>query len=215
MWHVCLAFSTTLALVVTPPAANRVPRRVRTSLERPDTESLLNLPPSLSDTSPKVPTDFDLNRGRVFDALRRDIPEFMNRELDWDVYAPDVQLVDPSGVEIEGLDKYQRIHSSLRLVRQLALNDWTIRFQIRYDWCQRSVVVQWYSRWYLKTSSAPLHVDAVSYFDLNDDGLISRHRIDRAIINSRHVMAPAHDLATLVLHRWGRHQPAPVLACDA
>lgn len=39
--------------------------------------------------------DFNLNVGKVIDALRRDYPRMFEEPLDFDIYTPDLQLQDP------------------------------------------------------------------------------------------------------------------------
>lgn len=41
--------------------------------------------------------DFNLNVGKVVDALRRDYPRMFEEPLDFDIYTPDLQLQDPVG----------------------------------------------------------------------------------------------------------------------
>lgn len=161
------------------------------------------------------PSEFDLNMGRCIDTLRQDLPEFLNRDISWDIYTSRVEVVDPSGVVIKGLDAYRNVHSSLRLFRQIALDDWEITFRLRYDWSKSSIVVQWNSRWYVRGRHEPLHVDAISTFDLNDDGLIYRHRIDRVIMNTRssYALAPDNLARTLLAKLAADRGQIPVLAC--
>mmetsp|Transcript_10523 Transcript_10523/g.42539 ORF Transcript_10523/g.42539 Transcript_10523/m.42539 type:complete len:390 (+) Transcript_10523:80-1249(+) len=154
----------------------------------------------------KGPSEFSLNLGRAIDALRHDVPAFFDRELTWDVYAEDVELRDPSGVAIRGLERYKQTFAAIRFFRNVFVDDVDVHFRLRYDDASRRIVVQWYSTWVLKGSNnlrggpkkngggsslggfyaAPMefHVDAVSHFSLNDKGLIYRHDVDRRLIRT-------------------------------
>ncbi|KAJ8599735.1 hypothetical protein CTAYLR_003407 [Chrysophaeum taylorii] len=179
-----------------------------------DTEfDLPGLNEPLATTRRRPPSDFELNLGRSLDAIRSDFPEFMDRELDWDVYARDVQLVDPSGVQVVGLDKFKQILSTIRLMRRMAMDDVSLRFRLRYDWTRRTVVVNWYSTWYWKgTTSHPLRLDAVTYFDLDDDARVQRIQVDRFALNNRGHRLPANSLVATFfakLQNAGRKAPVP------
>ena len=79
-----------------------------------------------------------------------------------------------------------------------------ISSRLTYDWANRRVRVQWYSRWRAKSGAVlgerPLHVDGVSFFDLNDDGKVYRHTIERVLINGVDAAPPFFGL--IDARRW-------------
>eukprot|EP00631_Chrysoreinhardia_giraudii_P007460 CAMPEP_0197427436 /NCGR_PEP_ID=MMETSP1170-20131217/38280_1 /TAXON_ID=54406 /ORGANISM="Sarcinochrysis sp, Strain CCMP770" /LENGTH=209 /DNA_ID=CAMNT_0042955127 /DNA_START=1 /DNA_END=630 /DNA_ORIENTATION=+ len=170
---------------------------------------VMEAPSAIGDPLSRQPSEFDLNIGRCIDTLRSDVPKIMERELDWSVYTRNVELVDPSGVAIRGIDAYRRVHASLRLVKQVALDDCEIHSQLRYDWVRRAIIVRWQSHLLVKGAAEPVCVDAVSTFELDDDGLIARHRIDRVIFNDQHLAAAPDDF---IAQLFASVRPAPVLA---
>mmetsp|Transcript_19698 Transcript_19698/g.78434 ORF Transcript_19698/g.78434 Transcript_19698/m.78434 type:complete len:399 (-) Transcript_19698:12-1208(-) len=192
-------------LVVAPPPLPTATARSAVVAERLTTATLpglrpedevIELPtldPDLGGPSSdaKPPSEFELNLGRCLDALRADVPEFFDRELQWDVYDKDIEIRDPSGVQLQGLAMYKQTFALVRLFRRVMIDDVSVTFRLRYDWVRRRIVVQWYSAW---TSSIAKntagHVDAVSIFHLNDRGLIYRHEIDKIMINDKEVQPP-------------------------
>jgi len=160
----------------------------------------------------KGPSEFELGLGESMDALRADLPEFMDRELQWTAYTEDMEFRDPSGVAVRGIAAYRRIHGLLRMLRQFVVEDWTIRYKLRYDWAGKTIVVRWNSRWYVKASSAPLHIDAVSSFDVRDaDGKIRRHRVDRVMVNGK-PLTPPNELGWFAFRQYvlaGAARPCP------
>ena len=129
-----------LAGVVTayvPPPQRESRRNVvdaaQSTLERPvlqatveetsNKNNVLNLPESEKITletpleaGRRGPSDFELNLGRAIDALS-DVPAFADRELSWDIYADNVQLADPSGVQTRGLQNYKQFFGVIRMFR--------------------------------------------------------------------------------------------------
>ena len=115
---------------------------------------------------------------------------------------------DPAGVALRGLGSYQRFHAFLRQLRGLlvapGLDGAAISSRLTYDWAHRRIRVQWYSRWRAKSGAVlgerPLHVDGVSFFDLNDDGKVYRHTIERVLINGVDAAPPFFGL--IDARRW-------------
>mmetsp|Transcript_20063 Transcript_20063/g.63072 ORF Transcript_20063/g.63072 Transcript_20063/m.63072 type:complete len:239 (+) Transcript_20063:48-764(+) len=135
--------------------------------------------------SSQGPSEFELNLGRAIDALRADFPEFMDRELEWGIYADDVEVRDPSGVQVQGLNAYKQTFAVVRLFRRIMIDEASVTFRLRYDWGRRRIIVHWYTKWTARgVRTLPGHVDGVSHFYLNDDGKIVRHEIDKLLVNS-------------------------------
>lgn len=152
--------------------------------------NVVELPSALSGDGRKAPSEFELNLGRAIDAIRSDVPEFADRELQWDIYTPDVQLADPTGVQTRGLSGYKQFFGLIRMFRRVMIDDVDITFKLRYDWSGKKIVVTWYSAWTARGSRTPAHVDAVSYFHLDDAGKVFKHEVDRVQVGGRPLNPP-------------------------
>merc|ERR1719506_133628 len=117
----------------------------------------------------KGPSEFELNLGEAIDALRKDVPAFADREMDWSIYSDKIQLADPTGVQTKGLSSYKQFFGMIRLFRRVMIQNVDITYRLRYDWAGKKIVITWYSSWTAKGSRKAAHVDAVSYFHLDDD----------------------------------------------
>ena len=110
------------------------------------------------------------------------------------IYTPDVQLADPSGVQTRGLGSYKQFFAMIRLFRRVMIDRADVTYRLRYDWSGKRVIVTWYSAWTARGSSTPAHVDAVSYFHLDDRGKVFKHEVDRVQINGQ-MLSPPYGLA--------------------
>ena len=149
----------------------------------------------------KGPSEFELNLGKCIDTLKSDVPEFPDRELVYDIYTPDVQLADPTGVQTRGLTSYKQFFGMIRLFRRVMIDRAEVTYRLRYDWSGKRIIVTWYSSWYARGSRTPAHVDAVSYFHLNDEGLIFKHEVDRVQINGQ-MMNPPYSVGWLAFRQY-------------
>ncbi len=203
-----------LAGVVTayvPPPQRDTKRNVvvaaQSTLERPvlqatveetsNKNNVLNLPESEKITletpleaGRRGPSDFELNLGRAIDALRSDVPAFADRELSWDIYADNVQLADPSGVQTRGLQNYKQFFGVIRMFRRVMIDKVDITFKLRYDWSSKIIKVTWYSKWYARGSSKAAYVDATSAFHLDENGKVFKHVVDRVQVGGRPLSPP-------------------------
>lgn len=147
------------------------------------------------------PSEFELNLGKCIDALKSDVPEFFDRELDWSVYTADVQLADPTGVQTRGLTSYKQFFSMIRLFRRVMIDRAEVTYRLRYDWSGKRIIVTWYSSWTARGSRTPAHVDAVSYFHLTESGVIYKHEVDRVQINGQQ-MNPPYSVGWLAFRQY-------------
>lgn len=174
------------------PAGLEIPASV------PALDGLIDLSRPAPEPLKKGPSAFELNLGKAIDTLRVDVPAFADRELQWDIYTDDVELSDPQAVQARGLSSYKQFFLVLRTFRKFMVNDVSVTYKLRYDWAGKRIIVTWYSEWTMKgwpqIGAKPTHVDAVSYFSLNDEGLIYKHEVDRVQINGQ-MLSPPYGLA--------------------
>ena len=221
------------AAAYVPPPTRETKRNVvvaaQSTLERPvlqatveETENknnVLNLPESEKITletpleaGRRGPSDFELNLGRAIDALRSDVPAFADRELSWDIYADNVQLADPSGVQTRGLQNYKQFFGVIRMFRRVMIDKVDITFKLRYDWSSKIIKVTWYSKWYARGSSKAAYVDATSSFHLDDQGKVFKHVVDRVQVGGR-PLSPPYSVGWLAFREYvlaGLDVPSPV-----
>ena len=172
-----IALAGAVAAYVPPPPQRETKRNVvvaaQSTLERPvlqatvedqtERNNVLNLPESEKITletpleaGRRGPSEFELNLGRAIDALRSDVPAFADRELSWDIYADNVQLADPSGVQTRGLQNYKQFFGVIRMFRRVMIDKVDITFKLRYDWSSKIIKVTWYSKMVRARLSKPL-----------------------------------------------------------
>jgi len=210
--YAIIALAGAVAAYVPPPPQRETKRNVvaaaQSTLERQpllkatveETENknnVLNLPESEKITletpleaGRRGPSDFELNLGRAIDALRSDVPAFADRELSWDIYADNVQLADPSGVQTRGLQNYKQFFGVIRMFRRVMIDKVDITFKLRYDWSSKIIKVTWYSKWYARGSSKAAYVDATSAFHLDENGKVFKHVVDRVQVGGRPLSPP-------------------------
>jgi len=172
-------------------AVTKDPKDKKVALEPLGGENnIVDLPASISPDGRKTPSEFELNLGAAIDALRADVPAFADRELQWDIYTPNVQLADPTGIQTRGLQGYKQFFGLIRMFRRVMIEHVDVTFKLRYDWSGKKIVVTWYSAWTARGSRSPAHVDAVSYFHLDDQGKVFKHEVDRVQVGGRPLSPP-------------------------
>ena len=176
-----------------------------------------DLAPSLVGGPRKGPSEFEVNLGRSIDVLRQTFPVYLEEEPQWDIYTDALETRDPSGIAIRGLRGFQRFHGTLRAVRNVlaapGFDGAAITFRLTYDWAGQRVRVQWYSRWRARGAplSAPrLHVDGVSIFDINDQGRVYRHTVERVLINGVNAEPPFFGMNMQQMLQMPMPQPVAV-----
>lgn len=89
-----------------------------------------------------------------------------------------------------GISNYKRVFATLRFFRQLFMNDATTTFRLTYDWSKQQVRVTWNMVLQLKARQRPIHVDGISAYHINSDGLAYRHDLETVVVNGRAVEPP-------------------------
>lgn len=113
-------------------------------------------------------------------------------------------LIPPSiqtGVAFRGISNYKRVFSTLRFFRQTFMNDSNTTFRLTYDWSKQQVRITWNMVLQLKARQRPIHVDAVSAYHINSDGLAYRHELETVVVNGTPV-EPPYAYAWINLPAW-------------
>lgn len=132
--------------------------------------------------APLGPSEYELNLGRVIDTLRFDYPCLLTREPDFSIFVDGIELHDPSGMRLRGIHQYRRFFHALRFLRKTTLCDCEITFRLAVT--NAAVRVRWSSKLWMRDpalgllSGSPMHLDGVSVYELDDVGLVIRHRLE-------------------------------------
>jgi hypothetical protein len=130
--------------------------------------------------------------------------------VDFSIYDDTITVIDPSGVQLTGLEKYK---SSIQFL-QTFIKFWfhenytTIQYRMVYDFCRSSIRISWHvsllSKFQFVTSPLgggirrPLHIDGISYYQMNvDTGKIMEHKIETLIVNNTPITPPYGMLSIL------------------
>ena len=132
---------------------------------------------------------------------------------DFSIYHEDISVIDPSGVQLTGLDKYKSAFAFLQTFRRFWFRESGLQYRMVYDFCRSSIRISWHCVLISKVPlGRPLHVDGISYYQLDiESGKIIEHKIDTLIINNTPVIPPYGILSLLQQDALGmRPQGVPV-----
>jgi hypothetical protein len=168
--------------------------------------------------------EFNLRLGKAMDTIRADMPDILWRKpgtdsvhavlcflarsnscLDFSIYDENIRVIDPSGVQLCGLDKYR----SAIAFFQTFVGFWChtgstetgtgLQYRMVYD-CTRSCIrVGWHATLQPKVvglfasvgRSRPLYIDGISYYQLDrTTGKIVEHKVEKLVINNTPVTPP-------------------------
>mmetsp|Transcript_16260 Transcript_16260/g.47412 ORF Transcript_16260/g.47412 Transcript_16260/m.47412 type:complete len:323 (-) Transcript_16260:132-1100(-) len=135
--------------------------------------------------------EFRINVGKVIDTLQTDYPHFFTSLPDFSIYEQRIELTDPSGVSLRGLQMYKNCFGVLRLMG-MGMSTVEMRAKVCYaGWDPYLVRV----RWNLAFSSVinpgrTFFLDGVSAYTLSERGFVKRHELQNIIFNGRQVEYP-------------------------
>ena len=122
--------------------------------------------------------------------------------IDFSIYHEDISVIDPSGVQLKGIDKYRSAFTFLQTFSKFWFhqNSNTIQYRMVYDFCRNSIRISWHIVLISKflPTSRPLHIDGISYYQLDmDSGKIIEHKIETLIVNNTPIAPPYGILSIL------------------
>lgn len=191
-----IAYDRTLGAA--PPTPSTTPPTKTTSPEK--TANLTPPPPPPPAGSPLMEVvdsqhKFELNLGRAVDALKNDYPNLLTKNPNWKIYHSQLEVIDPTGVTMRGLENYKVafsfVHAVVRWFYCESRSGMT-RCRVGYDWARRCIRVSWNVEIVPKMiyggTRNTLHVDGISEYHLDrDSGLITEHRVTHLLINDQAV----------------------------
>ena len=182
-------------------------------------DAVRDLPPVIQQIADER-REFQMNLGKAMDTLRKDMPEILKRapgmyflyvrrisietfieslltslanNPDYSIYHEQISVIDPSGVQLTGLDNYK---SSIKFM-QTFLKFWFqqrsgLQYRMVYDFARSSISVSWHAVLVPKMPlGRPLHVDGISMYKLDpNSGKIVEHKFENLMINDSPVMPP-------------------------
>lgn len=119
--------------------------------------------------------------------------------LDYSIYHKDLLLIDPSGVQLTGVEKYKSAISFLQTFQRFWFHDSSVQFRMVYDFCRSSIRISWNVVLNPKVPlGGPVHVDGVSLYKLDaKSGRIVEHKIEKLVINDTAAQPPYGILSLL------------------
>lgn len=143
--------------------------------------------PFLTPSRPKLegPSDFHLSVGRVIEVLRESYPRLFSERPDMSIYSPDITFHrDDGSATLRGIDSYVRMFDAIRHAKKLAVADAELTYRLHL--VDDSIRVRWTAKLWLRlplspllgARAAPLHVDGVSVYLLDDAARVCVHRLE-------------------------------------
>ena len=141
--------------------------------------------------------ELEMAIGKAADTLRNDYPNMLITCPSYDIYDPDIELVDPSGVTLHGLTNYKRTFGILRAIIQFLYSTEMsgLTFRLLYDYATKSIRVTWHAVLIPKPIyggyARRVHIDGISVYEIDrETGLICKHRLEQACMNNIPVQYP-------------------------
>ena len=140
--------------------------------------------------------EFEINLGRAMDTLRKDYPHLLYRAPEFSIYHDDINVVDPSGVQLTGLNSYKQ---SFRFAQSIVglfydKDKSYIKHRMVYDWARGSIRMSWNAVIVPKVVGNrrnALYLDGVSMYKLDtESGKIIEHKIENVILNNTPLNPP-------------------------
>lgn len=200
-----------LSLAFNSPAVQRFTEQSVTStlhasarLEEPPVKDVVardDLPPVLQQIVDER-REYELNLGKAMDTLKKDYPVIIKNKPDFSIYHEDLNVVDPSGVQIRGLKSYKQSFAFFQsLVRIFYSVDRSkVQFRMMYDFARSTIRISWNVMLVPKivgNRHNALYIDGISAYKMDSNGKIIEHRVEQMLINSRPIVPPYGVLSAL------------------
>ncbi|CAB9522881.1 Uncharacterized conserved protein (DUF2358) [Seminavis robusta] len=168
-------------------------RLEETAEREPLTQTNGDLPPVIQQIVDER-QEFNMNLGKAMDTLRKDMPEILKSAPDYSIYHPEIQVIDPSGVRLTGLDNYK---SSIAFF-QTFIKFWftsssRLQYRMVYDFCRSTIRVSWNVVLIPKVPLGPkaIFLDGISHYKLDaTSGKVIEHKIESLVMNDTPIAPP-------------------------
>merc|ERR1712176_1099078 len=139
---------------------------------------------------------------------RDDYPEILYRAPDFSIYNDEITFLDPSGVQLTGLQNYKRAFSVVQRLAGFLYEPKKSRVQMRmkYDLTLSTIRISWNVQLCPKMIGLkPLYIDGISIYTMDSpSGKIIQHKVDNLIINGRQAEPPYSIFTTLLSEQQKR-----------
>ena len=91
--------------------------------------------------------EFEMNLGKAVDTLKSDYPNLLSKNPSWDIYHGDLEVIDPTGVSLHGLDNYKLAFSFIHgVVNWFYCEEKSGVTSVRatYDWARKAIRYVWF-----------------------------------------------------------------------
>ena len=98
--------------------------------------------------------------------------------------------MDPSGVQLSGLQKYKNAFLVLQTLVKIVYSSHRLQYRMVYDFCRSTIRVSWHLELH-GILSAVTHVEGISSYTLDrNSGKIVQHVIEHVLINNTPIKPP-------------------------
>eukprot|EP00567_Pseudictyota_dubia_P003345 CAMPEP_0197434734 /NCGR_PEP_ID=MMETSP1175-20131217/2428_1 /TAXON_ID=1003142 /ORGANISM="Triceratium dubium, Strain CCMP147" /LENGTH=194 /DNA_ID=CAMNT_0042963567 /DNA_START=210 /DNA_END=794 /DNA_ORIENTATION=- len=155
----------------------------------------VDLPPLIQDLVDER-REFEINLGRAMDVLRKDYPNMLHKTPDFSIFHGELSVVDPSGVQLSGLNNYKHSFRFLQTVVGFFydMESSSVGFRMVYDWARSSIRMSWNVVLVPKVVGNrrnAMYIDGISVYKMDSEsGKIVEHRVENMIINNTPVQPP-------------------------
>lgn len=134
--------------------------------------------------------EHELHIGKALDTLRTDYQSLLTNNPDFSLYDPNIEIVDPSGVTLHGLGNYKAafnfIHALIRVVYCPSRSQ--LSYRMCFDKARQNIRISWNAEIVPRIGANAHHIDGISVYEMDfESGQITQHRIERLLLNDRHV----------------------------
>lgn len=184
-----------LAPLPTTDDLSVLPPVVAMSQYTEETTGTRELPPLLRQMADER-REFELNLGKAMDVLRSDYPNMLREMPDMSIYHDDLKVVDPSGVQLTGINNYKNSFRFLQTLVGLFYNTQysSVKSRMVYDFARSAIRISWHVVLVPKVVGNrrnSVYIDGISIYTLGrESGKILEHRVEQMLINNTPVRPP-------------------------
>jgi len=134
--------------------------------------------------------EFEMEVGHAMDVLRKDYPLILHTQPDFSIYDPNLELIDPSGVQLHGVKNYKAAFQLLHAVVGIFYcpDRSLLNSRMCFDKARQNIRISWNAEVIPKAifggQKSTLHVDGISVYEISRvSGNITQHRIEQLVVN--------------------------------
>mmetsp|Transcript_6304 Transcript_6304/g.9148 ORF Transcript_6304/g.9148 Transcript_6304/m.9148 type:complete len:245 (-) Transcript_6304:452-1186(-) len=140
--------------------------------------------------------EFEMNLGKAMDVLRHDYPDMLTTTPEFSIYHENLNVVDPSGVQLIGISSYKKSFQFLQALVGLFYNveKSSVQFRMVYDFARQSIRISFNVMLVPKVvgnDRNSLYIDGISVYKMDSmSGKIIEHRVENLVFNDTPVVPP-------------------------